>query len=109
MHGFANLAFNEILAGFVAFRALAQSLNPDMRFLLTVSPVPLTATATDSHVLAATVRSRSVLRAGAAQLYEAFSDINYFPSFELLSTVFLGPAMFDDNRARWPVTGWPPP
>ena len=48
--------------------ALAHGLNPGLRLLLTVSPVPLTATATGRHALTATTYSKSVLRAVAGQL-----------------------------------------
>lgn len=98
IHEFKNFQFKEIYEDFVGFRALVQSVNPGIKFIVTVSPVPLTATAEDQHVLAATVRSKSVLRAVAAQLYEDFDDVDYFPSYDLLSTPFLGASQFEDNR-----------
>jgi GSCFA family len=60
--------------------------NPELKFLLTVSPVPLTATASDKHVLVATTYSKSVLRAVAGTLAEGFENVDYFPSFDLLSS-----------------------
>lgn len=95
---FRNLCFSEIMSDMLEFRDLAKSINPDMRFLLTVSPVPLTATALPQHVLVSTMRSKSVLRAVAGELSEAYDDIDYFPSFELLSTPFLGSGFFEDNK-----------
>lgn len=97
-HTFVNFRFQEIYDDFVAFRALARASNPGMKFLLTVSPVPLTASYVDAHVLPSTVRSKSVLRAVTAQLYEDFEDVDYFPSYELLSTPFLGPSQFEPNK-----------
>lgn len=105
VHLFKNFRFNEIYDDFVAFRDLVRSINPGIRFLVTVSPVPLTATAVDSHVLPATVRSKSVLRAVAAQLYEDFDDIDYFPSYDLLSTPFLGPSKFEVNKRSVSAAG----
>ena len=61
-----------------------QQINPTVRFVLTVSPVPLTATATSSHVLLATTYSKSVLRAVAGSLAERFADVDYFPSYEVV-------------------------
>ena len=97
-HEFRNLRFSEILSDIIEFRNLVRELNPSIRFLLTVSPVPLVATAVDRHVLVSTVRSKSVLRAVAGELSEAYEDVDYFPSYELFSTPFLGESMFEANR-----------
>lgn len=102
---FRNLRFSEIVSDMLAFRDLAKSVNPGMRFLLTVSPVPLVATAVPQHVLVSTVRSKSVLRAVAGELSESFDDIDYFPSFELLSTPFLGTGFFEENKRSVKRTG----
>ena len=55
---------------------------------MTVSPVPLAATATDKNVLVATSYSKSVLRAVAGSLSDEFAEIDYFPSYEIISTPF---------------------
>ncbi len=77
---FLNLGFTDVWRDFVMARRILRAINPAMRFLITVSPVPLTATATDQHVLAATIYSKSVLRAVAGKLYDRFADVDYFPS-----------------------------
>lgn len=71
--------------------------NPRMRFLLTVSPVPLTATAADAHVLVATTHSKAVLRAAAGALRERRPDVDYFPSFELITSSAARGGFYDDN------------
>lgn len=98
IYRFHNFSFQETYDDFVEFRAIFKSVNPEAKFLITVSPVPLTATAADTHVLVSTVRSKSILRAVAAQIYEEFDDVDYFPSYELFSTPFLGESQFKDNR-----------
>ena len=61
-------------------------LHPDpLRVVLTVSPVPLTATASDRHVLVANTYSKAVLRAVAEELYLESPYIDYVPSFELVT------------------------
>lgn len=77
--------FLEIHADFEAFRALVRRFNPGIRFLLTVSPVPLTATATEHHVLVATTEAKATLRAVAGQLRRQHADIDYFPSYEIIA------------------------
>lgn len=71
--------------------------TPGLRFLLTVSPVPLAATYAPEHVLTATTYSKSVLRAVAGDLSTAFDHVDYFPSYELITApVFEGRA-YEEN------------
>lgn len=84
-HRFVNFTFRQVLEDFESFIAYARSINPAMRFLVTVSPVPLTATASGHHVLPATVASKSILRAVCGELYDTYDFVDYFPSYELVS------------------------
>ncbi len=88
VYRFRNLTFQETLDDMLALRALLHEQNPERppRMLLTVSPVPLTATASGQHVMQATVYSKSVLRAVAGQLCAMFDDVDYFPSYEIVSS-----------------------
>lgn len=90
---FKNFGYSEILSDFIAFRDLIQKARQESenaknapRYILTVSPVPLVATATGSHALTATVHSKSILRAVAGELAAQFQDIDYFPSYEILAS-----------------------
>ena len=47
--------------------------------------LPLTATADKAHVLLATTYSKSTLRAVAGDLAASSDDIDYFPSYEIIS------------------------
>ncbi|WP_201281669.1 GSCFA domain-containing protein [Methylosinus sp. Ce-a6] len=84
-YAFKNFSYDEVLQDFLELRTLLKSIKSDIRFMLTVSPVPLTATAGREHVLAATVYSKSVLRAVAGYLAMSFPDIDYFPSYEIIA------------------------
>lgn len=86
VHSFVNFRAAEIRKDFLMVRKIFQAANPNVKFLLTVSPVPLTATASGAHVLPATTYSKSVLRTVAGELAEDFDDIDYFPSFEIVSS-----------------------
>ena len=97
IHRFHNFTFQEVYDDLLAFFDLARSENPTIRFLLTVSPVPLTATASGEHVLRATVYSKSVLRAVAGQLYQERADVEYFPSFEVVTSPLSKSAFFEEN------------
>ncbi|RZJ91278.1 MAG: GSCFA family protein [Brevundimonas sp.] len=84
-HVFKNFRFGEILADMTELIEALKVVNPTLRILLTVSPVPLTATAAGHHVLAATTYSKSVLRAVAGELYETYDHVDYFPSYEIVT------------------------
>lgn len=98
-HCFKNLSYEEIIADMRVFIELLRSFNPGCKILLTVSPVPLTATAENTHVLVATMRSKSILRAVTSSLYEQYDFVDYFPSYEIImSHPFRG--MFFQNNLR---------
>ncbi len=97
---FKNFGFVETFEAFVEFEALLKTLRKDssaMKFLLTVSPVPLTATASGKHVLQATVYSKSVLRAVAGALEEKFDNIDYFPSYEIVTNPANRSTFYNEN------------
>jgi hypothetical protein len=62
-------------------------VNPRARMVLTVSPVPLvaTATATGDHVLVANTRSKAVLCAAAEEIAERHDNVVYFPCYEIIA------------------------
>jgi hypothetical protein len=97
IHEFKNFGFQEICDDFIEFRRLLKSHNPTVRILVTVSPVPLTATASGCHVLVATTYSKSVLRAAAGTLAAQFDDVDYFPSYELIASPFSRGRFYEDN------------
>lgn len=84
IYSFKNYSYNEIVKDFIKFRNLVKALNPTIKFLLTVSPVPLAATASSDHILSANTYSKSVLRAAAGELSQQYDDIDYFPSYEII-------------------------
>lgn len=94
---FHNFGVAEVTADMEAFLARLAAVNPAARVLLTVSPVPLTATATDDHILTATMMSKAVLRAVAGDLASRFSQVYYFPSYEMIANPFRTGHSYADN------------
>jgi hypothetical protein len=86
LHVFRNLPFAEVMEDMEGVIAWCRKINPSLRFLLTVSPVPLAATATDAHVVSATTYSKSVLRTVAGELTTKYDFVDYFPSYEIVTT-----------------------
>lgn len=98
-YAFHNLSYPEILDDMSSFWNLLKQVNKQARLLLTVSPVPLTATASGEHVLVATTYSKSTLRAVAGDLSQTHQDIFYFPSYEIISS-HPSRGMFYDHNLR---------
>jgi hypothetical protein len=84
-HEFKNFSVAEITEDLTNFIQLLRKSNPKVRFIITVSPVPLVATATNSHVLLASTYSKAVLRVAAEQVSNQLEDVSYFPAFEIIT------------------------
>ncbi|WP_417270090.1 GSCFA domain-containing protein [Celeribacter sp.] len=97
IYAFHNFTTSEILADLAAVREILQTVNPQKKMLLTVSPVPLTATAAGGHVLAASTYSKAVLRAAAGEFSAAHEDVDYFPSFEVITNPAARSSFYKDN------------
>ena len=85
LHQFRNLRTADVRAQIGAFVERLRSVNPAAKIVLTVSPVPLAATASGHHVLPATLYSKSVLRAAAQEAAEDLEQVFYFPSYEIVT------------------------
>lgn len=96
-HRFVNYRAAAIRAALDEALALMRGLNPDIHLLLTVSPVPLTATASGDHVLVATMHSKSVLRGVAGELAQDDPRVDYFPSYEIINGPPTRSAFFEPN------------
>jgi hypothetical protein len=96
-HRFVNYRAAHIREDLDACLAHIRELNPEARLLLTVSPVPLTATASGQHVLVATTRSKSVLRGVAGELAEDDDRVDYFPSYEIITGAPTASRFFEPN------------
>lgn len=96
-HTFRNATSAEVHRDLSAAFGLARAANPGLRLLLTVSPVPLTATATGGHALVATGYSKAVLRAAAGQLATEHDRVDYFPSYELVTGAPFRAGFFEPN------------
>lgn len=64
------------------FDLLKRKAHPQLRVVLSVSPVPIGMTFRDRDVLAANTYSKSVLRSVAEEVVRDYSFVDYFPSYE---------------------------
>jgi hypothetical protein len=96
---FVNFDVAEVTDDLKQFVSLLRSVNQRARIILTVSPVPLVATAEDKHVLVATTYSKSVLRVAAEAVVRSCDDVTYFPSYEIITGSFSRGAYFAEDGA----------
>lgn len=81
---FKNFSVDEVVEDISEFITDLRKVNPKIKFILTVSPVPLVATATKEHVLVASVFSKSVLRVAADMVTKKIRNVFYFPAYEII-------------------------
>ncbi|WP_229666239.1 GSCFA domain-containing protein [Actibacterium pelagium] len=98
-HRFHNAGYEEIIADMRECIRLVRRAEKGRgkRILLTVSPVPLTATASGEHVMTATTFSKSILRAVAGQIQAQSRVVDYFPSYEIITSPAFRGAFFNPN------------
>lgn len=72
--------------------------NPTVKCILTVSPVPLNATAMDRHVWVSTTYSKAALRVAAEEVAANLQLVDYFPSYEIITSPHAGSAYFAKDR-----------
>jgi hypothetical protein len=93
-YAFYNQTVDDVVGDMSSFIDRLATINEKAEVVLTVSPVPLMATAEpDAHVLAATTYSKAVLRVAAETLRRRYERVHYFPSYEIITGSF--------NRGRY--------
>ncbi|MDB5311730.1 MAG: hypothetical protein JWO38_5932 [Gemmataceae bacterium] len=84
-YAFRNFTASEVAGHLADFLAGLGEVNPAARVILTVSPVPLAATAEPRHVLQATSYSKAVLRVAAEDIVRAWPNVAYFGAYEIVT------------------------
>lgn len=97
-HAFVNQDYDLVRGNLVkAITLIRQHRKRGPKVLLTVSPVPLTATNSGQHVLVATTESKAILRAVAGHAAANMKGVSYFPSYEIISSPVFRGAFFEPN------------
>jgi len=73
------------LAELEEVRRLILHHNHRSRIIVSVSPVPMSETFSGGDIIVANMNSKSTLRVAAEMFAEAHDDIDYFPSFDMIS------------------------
>ena len=99
-HQFKNQQFKFIHQNLLSAMVLMRQVNKNLKFILTVSPVPLTATKSGNHILVATMESKSILRAVAGQVATNHDFVDYFPSYEIINSPTYKGMFFEPNQRQ---------
>ena len=75
------------------YALLSQFGHPDFHVIITVSPVPLMNTFSTMDIVIANTWAKSLLRAVAQEGADAHSNVDYFPSYEIVQN--------SDRAAAW--------
>ena len=106
-HEYRTSTVEQNVANLRAILAILRRVKPGIRLVLTVSPVPLTATFEMESAVVADCVSKSVLRAAAHEfLKEAGADVVYWPSYEMVRWIggHTGGAFGGDDGSNHHVT-----
>ena len=85
---FEVLSYEQCLADMLAAIDAVRARNPDVKVLVTTSPVPLTATFSGKDIRIANTYSKSVLRTVCGAVSFQRPSVDYFPSFESATLSF---------------------
>ncbi len=96
-YAFKNFSASETRDDLEAALNFIRARNPSVRIVLTVSPVPLIATAEARHVLTSTSYSKAALRVAAEEVSAALDQCDYFPSYEIITSPHARGAYFDED------------
>ena len=96
-HVFQNFSYPEVLSDLLDWCQRVREMNSNVRILLTVSPVPLNATYMPRNVWTSTTYSKAVLRAVAGDVATELSYVDYFPSYEIITSPQAHGRYFEDD------------
>lgn len=96
-HAFVNFGIADVIEDLNTLVHVLRTINPDIRIILTVSPVPLTATRSGQHVIRATTYSKSVLRVAADEICQLYDFVDYFPSYEVVTAPMFKGQFYQPN------------
>jgi hypothetical protein len=96
-HYFRMLDSNTIVEDLIKCREIIIKINPEMKFIFTVSPVPMVATASQKPIVIANSISKTNLILATIEMCEKFSNCEYFPAYELVFLNTQGVSPFESD------------
>lgn len=93
---FIDFGYDDIYAELVrTIEIIKDRRGPEVKFVISVSPVP-SSTFSDRDIVEASVGSKSTLRTAAESVSRKFENVDYFPSYEMVTLSPRGLAWKED-------------
>ena len=91
---------------YIYSRIRSFNVNPDLKFVITLSPVPLKASFEFDSAMYADCLSKSTLRVVAHEFIKTHGQVLYWPSFEIVKWLggHIGPFYGVDDGASWHIS-----
>ncbi len=102
---FRNFTVAEMRQDMDAFLADLFAVNPSVRVILTVSPVPLVATYEHRHVMVSNTYSKAALRVVAEETAASYPEVAYFPSYEIITAPQVAGRYFEPDMRNVSAAG----
>jgi len=100
---FKNFNEQEVTRDIISTFNFLRTINPKIKFILTVSPVALIATMEERHVLISSSYSKAVLRVATENVVNTLNNCVYFPSYEIITSPYSrGSYLENDCRSVTP-------
>jgi len=100
LHAFELIEPEENLQNLERMRRAMREINPSIRIIVALSPVPLTATFRPVHWAVGNAVSKASLRVAVDRFCENHDDVAYFPSYEIITTLTSTPFEDDNLHVR---------
>lgn len=104
IHLFHNFSYTEVVDDLNMAKDLLWQLNKSLKIIVTVSPVPLVATQLHQSALLSNSYSKSVLRAATEQFSANHPNVQYFGSYEIITSPY-NSSLYDTDRRNVTVKG----
>ena len=96
-HELKTLSIKDLIEDLNYAIDLLSNLNDKLKFVLTLSPVPMVATASSLNVAEANVNSKASLKLAIQDIVNNNKNVDYFPSYDLLQLIGSTQNIFDTN------------
>ena len=100
IYEFYNMTVSEVVRDFLSALDKIRDVNPNVRIVLSVSPVGIIATYEDRHVIESNSAVKAILRAAADEVVRARPGVAYFPSYDLATVSPNVPRFYREDTRR---------
>ncbi len=94
---FVNFTVTEVIEDLERLAEGVRRVNPGVRIILTVSPVPISATYEPRHVVVSSTATKATLRVAADHMVRGRDWIDYFPGYEIVAGSPAGAQYYTPN------------